>query len=87
LCKTLRQQVGEVHNGVICQIGPAELDAEIWFTRYQPGQVKLVGQVIKVRGEMTLSRGNQGSVKIHTDYTFVYPFTRACHEGSELQSA
>lgn len=52
-----------------------------WFTRYQPAKLALVGDVIKVRGEITFAKGPNGSVKVHADYTFVYPF-RLVHDDS-----
>lgn len=46
------------------------------FTRFDPRRVRVVGSVVKVRGRMTVSRGDHGGVRIVADYTFVYPLTR-----------
>ncbi|MEU4165767.1 hypothetical protein AB0F46_02625 [Streptomyces sp. NPDC026665] len=43
------------------------------FSRFDPHEVSLVGQVVKVRGRMTFKEGEKGAVAIHADYTFVYP--------------
>jgi hypothetical protein len=51
---------------------PADL-----FSRFAPAEARLVGNVVKVRGRMTLSKGNMGGVRIDADYTFVYPLREA----------
>jgi hypothetical protein len=48
-----------------------------YVTRYNPAQLRLAGPVVKVRGAMTYVAGSRGSVEIRTDFSFVYPFTRA----------
>ncbi|MGW7172122.1 hypothetical protein [Streptomyces xanthophaeus] len=45
------------------------------FSRYDPGELTLVGKVVKVRGRTWVEPGGQVNVK--TDYTFVYPFVKA----------
>ncbi|MFI0938652.1 hypothetical protein [Streptomyces sp. NPDC021020] len=67
---------------------PAEMKAAVhapskkknpttWVTRYDPKEVQPVGKVIKVRGRMTFAKAAHGAVRVHTDYTFVYAFTKA----------
>jgi hypothetical protein len=46
------------------------------FSRFDPDEVRLVGDVVKTRGRMTFKAGGQASVAIHADYTFVYPVSR-----------
>ncbi|MEU5519147.1 hypothetical protein ABZ759_00180 [Streptomyces sp. NPDC047860] len=47
------------------------------FTRFDPDEVELVGEV-RVRGRMTVEagRGSAGKAVIKADYTFVYPVAR-----------
>jgi hypothetical protein len=46
----------------------------LWmFSRFDPEQVRLVGDVVKTRGRMTFKAGDHASVVVHADYTFVYP--------------
>ncbi|MEU3652224.1 hypothetical protein AB0E67_05110 [Streptomyces sp. NPDC032161] len=47
------------------------------FTRFDPREVRLVGDVVKTRGRMTFKAGKPGSVEVHADYTFVYPVRKA----------
>ncbi|WLW52808.1 hypothetical protein [Streptomyces sp. YU58] len=47
------------------------------FSRFDPKDVRLVGDVIKTRGRMTFEKGEQGGVAVHADYTFVYPLVPA----------
>ncbi|WP_078851939.1 hypothetical protein [Streptomyces sp. NRRL B-3229] len=46
------------------------------FSRFDPSQVRLVGDVVKLRGRMTFRAGEHASVAVHADYTFVYPVVR-----------
>ncbi|WP_176741427.1 hypothetical protein [Streptomyces sp. LUP30] len=46
------------------------------FSRFDPRELRLVGQVVKTRGRMTFKAGEHSSVVVHADYTFVYPVTR-----------
>nr|WP_236260404.1 hypothetical protein [Streptomyces tendae] len=46
------------------------------FTRFDPDETRLAGDVVKVRGRMTLAAGEPGVVKVNADYTFVYPLVR-----------
>ncbi|KUO21055.1 hypothetical protein [Streptomyces dysideae] len=43
------------------------------FSRFDPDDVRLAGDVVKTRGRMTVEAGKQASVVVHADYTFVYP--------------
>lgn len=52
-----------------------------YLTRYNPEKLQPVGGAIKVRGSMAFSAGPAGSVAVHADYTFVYPFTEAGTNG------
>ncbi|MEU9640559.1 hypothetical protein [Streptomyces sp. NPDC048188] len=47
------------------------------FTRFDPAETRLLGDVVKVRGRMTLAAGEPGVVKVNADYSFVYPLVRA----------
>ncbi|MFF4358719.1 hypothetical protein [Streptomyces sp. NPDC001604] len=47
------------------------------FSRFDPAEIRLVGDVIKTRGRITFKAGEQSSVAVHADYTFVYPVARA----------
>ncbi|MFI1755760.1 hypothetical protein [Streptomyces sp. NPDC020571] len=47
------------------------------FTRFDPAETRPAGDVVKVRGRMTLAAGEPGVVKVNADYTFVYPRVRA----------
>ncbi|MFD6531732.1 hypothetical protein [Streptomyces sp. NPDC060184] len=46
-------------------------------SRFDPAELRLAGDVVKVRGHMTFAAGEPGQVRIHADYTFVYPLVRA----------
>ncbi|GGS14425.1 hypothetical protein GCM10010269_62180 [Streptomyces humidus] len=46
------------------------------FSRFDPRELRMVGDVVKTRGRMTFKAGEQASVVVHADYTFVYPVTR-----------
>ncbi|MFD7627052.1 hypothetical protein ACFV7Q_13635 [Streptomyces sp. NPDC059851] len=48
------------------------------FTRADPAELKLVGDVVKVRGRMWTEPGKDpGQARVRVDYTFVYPFVKA----------
>ncbi|MEG3629316.1 hypothetical protein [Streptomyces poriticola] len=47
------------------------------FSRFDPKQVQLAGDVVRVRGHMSFAAGRPGEVKVHADYSFVYPLVRA----------
>jgi hypothetical protein len=46
------------------------------FSRFDPAEVRLVGDVIKTRGRITFKKGKFDAVAVHADYTFVYPVVR-----------
>ncbi|MFJ6849346.1 hypothetical protein ACIQM3_02235 [Streptomyces sp. NPDC091271] len=50
-----------------------EQDPLMLFSRFDPDEARLVGDVVKTRGRMTFEAGAAGSVEVHADYTFVYP--------------
>ncbi|MFD9292866.1 hypothetical protein ACFWBV_32330 [Streptomyces sp. NPDC060030] len=52
-------------------------DPLMLFSRFDPDETRLVGDVVKTRGRMTFEAGPTGSVEVHADYTFVYPLMRA----------
>jgi hypothetical protein len=51
-------------------------DPLLMFSRFDPDEVRLVGDVVKTRGRMTFTKGEHASVSVHADYTFVYPLVR-----------
>lgn len=52
-------------------------DPTLLFSRFDPAEVRPVGQVVKTRGRMTVEKGKRaGEVLVHTDYTFVYPVVK-----------
>lgn len=63
----------------------AELDPLTLFTRYDPADLKLVGDVVKVRGRMWVEAGEKaGQASVKVDYSFVYPFTKAAPGSQEV---
>ncbi|MEU5719778.1 hypothetical protein AB0G71_29225 [Streptomyces sp. NPDC020403] len=54
-----------------------EHDPLALFTRIDPDDARLSGNVVKTRGRMTVGAGREGSVEAHADYTFVYPVLKA----------
>lgn len=55
-----------------------ENDPKWDFTRFDPDEVELVGSEVKVRGRMTVGKGEQaGQARVRADYTFVYPLAWA----------
>ena len=55
------------------------------FSRFGPHELRLVGDVVKVRGRMTFKRGEHASVMVHADYTFVYPVAQAGGGSTEVE--
>jgi hypothetical protein len=53
-----------------------EHDPLSMFSRFDPEEARLVGDVVKTRGRMTFTAGEHASVAVHADYTFVYPVVR-----------
>ncbi|MGW0949664.1 hypothetical protein ACWD4O_45035 [Streptomyces sp. NPDC002623] len=54
------------------------------FSRFDPADLRLVGDVVKTRGRMTFKAGEHASVAVHADYTFVYPVARAENGSTEV---
>ncbi|MFC7814808.1 hypothetical protein ACFUTR_09180 [Streptomyces sp. NPDC057367] len=54
-----------------------EYDPTGLFSRFDPDEVRLAGEVVKVRGRMSLAGGKPGEIKVHADYTFVYPLAKS----------
>jgi hypothetical protein len=87
---TLRGQRPEAALGVLDPRQPdllSHLDASLrapdekhdplaLFSRFDPDEARLVGDVVKTRGRMTFRTANRGSLVVHADYTFVYPLVR-----------
>jgi hypothetical protein len=53
------------------------------FSRFDPDEVRLVGDEVKVRGHMKFTAGEPGEVLVHADYSFVYPLVRP-DDGGEV---
>ncbi|WP_019055605.1 hypothetical protein [Streptomyces prunicolor] len=51
-------------------------DPLMFFSRFDPKGVRLVGDVVKTRGRITFKKSKHSGVEIHADYTFVYPVSR-----------
>lgn len=51
-------------------------DPTLLFSRFDPKDVRLVGDVVKTRGRITFGASADGGVTVHADYTFVYPLVR-----------
>lgn len=62
-----------------------ESDADWWLTRYHPSEVALVGTVVKVRGHMAFDAGDGGFLRVHTDYNYVYAFTKTSHPDGPVE--
>ncbi|WP_240351300.1 hypothetical protein [Streptomyces olivoreticuli] len=54
------------------------------FSRFDKNEVRMVGETVKTRGRMTFKEDADGSVIIHTDYTFVYPLTKRAQDSQEV---
>lgn len=54
------------------------------FSRFDPAEVRLTGNVIKTRGRMTFEAGKSHTVVVHADYTFVYPLVHADKGATEV---
>ncbi|MDX3499144.1 hypothetical protein ACKI1I_31905 [Streptomyces turgidiscabies] len=59
-------------------------DPLLMFSRFDPAEVRLTGNVIKTRGRMTFAAGKSHTVVVHTDYTFVYPLVHADAGATEV---
>jgi len=51
-------------------------DPLMFFSRFDPKGVRLVGDVVKTRGRITFKKSKHSGVEVHADYTFVYPVSR-----------
>lgn len=54
----------------------AQRSSRAWVTSFAPGTTRLVGDVIKVHGQMTAATARDSGrtvLRVHTDYLFVYP--------------
>lgn len=60
-------------------------DPLLLFSRFQPEQSRLVGDVVKARGRLTYREGKQGAVEVTADVTFVYPVTPAGGDGQDAE--
>ncbi|WP_323187569.1 hypothetical protein [Streptomyces sp. NBC_01275] len=57
----------------------------LWlFSRFDPHELRLAGDVVKTRGRMTFKAGEQASVVVHADYTFVYPLAHTGQGSTEV---
>ncbi|MDO0932897.1 hypothetical protein QQY66_14775 [Streptomyces sp. DG2A-72] len=54
------------------------------FSRFDPDEVRLAGDVVKTRGRMTFEAGEDGSLAVHANYTFVYPLVKARDDATEV---
>ncbi|MFD4951629.1 hypothetical protein [Streptomyces sp. NPDC058451] len=52
-------------------------DPLLLFSRFDTTKVRLVGDVVKVRGRITYREGDRGAVEVTTDVTYVYPVAPA----------
>ncbi|MGW6613827.1 hypothetical protein ACWGA0_10275 [Streptomyces erythrochromogenes] len=56
------------------------------FTRYDPAEVKPVGEVVKVRGRMWVEAGKEaGQADVRLDYSFVYPLVKAVPGADQVE--
>lgn len=64
---------------------PGKNSDPLWlFSRFDPDEVRLVGDVVKTRGRTTFKAGRDGGVAIHADYTFVYALAPADPDSTEV---
>ncbi len=67
-----RQETAQAYEHPSRENDPLEL-----FTRYDPAELKPVGEVVKVRGRMWVEAGEKpGQADVKVDYSFVYPFVK-----------
>ncbi|MFH0522164.1 hypothetical protein ACHBTE_34015 [Streptomyces sp. M41] len=62
-----------------------ETDPLLLFSRFRPGQTRLVGDVVKTRGRLMYQEGKRGAVEVTADVTFVYPVTPAGDSGRDAE--
>ncbi|MCC3773360.1 hypothetical protein [Streptomyces sp. UNOB3_S3] len=58
-------------------------DPLLLFSRFQPSRTRLVGDVVKTRGQLTYREGERGALQVTADVTFVYPVIRADAGGGD----
>ncbi|MFE1437253.1 hypothetical protein [Streptomyces sp. NPDC058739] len=61
-----------------------ENDPRLLFSRFEKTRIRLVGDVVKVRGRITFREGERGALEVTTDVTYVYPVTRAAKGSDEV---
>ncbi|MFY1678117.1 MULTISPECIES: hypothetical protein [unclassified Streptomyces] len=61
-----------------------ENDPLLLFSRFQPSQGRVVGDVVKTRGRISYREGERGALQVTADVTFVYPVTRAAEGSGEV---
>ncbi|MER5225144.1 hypothetical protein [Streptomyces flaveus] len=61
-----------------------ENDPLVLFSRFDKDEARLVGDVVKTHGRMTFEPGENGSVVVHADYTFVYAVAPADPDSTEV---
>ncbi|CAM5273394.1 hypothetical protein [Streptomyces narbonensis] len=52
-------------------------DPLLLFSRFDPAQARLVGDVVKTRGRITFREGKRGALEVTADVTYVYPVAPA----------
>lgn len=52
-------------------------DPLLLFSRFDPAQARLVGDVVKARGRITFREGKRGALEVTADVTYVYPVAPA----------
>lgn len=60
-----------------------ENDPLLLFSRFAQ-KVRLVGDVVKTRGEITFREGKRGALEVTSDVTYVYPVVRAAGGSDEV---
>ncbi|MFD5892442.1 hypothetical protein [Streptomyces sp. NPDC060366] len=61
-----------------------ENDPLLLFSRFTQTKVRLVGDVVRTRGQLTFREGKRGAVEVTSDVTYVYPVVRAGTGGDEV---
>lgn len=58
-------------------------DPLLLFSRFQPSQARLVGDVVKTRGRLSYREGKRGALQVTADVTYVYPVVPAGSGGDD----
>ncbi|MYW64275.1 hypothetical protein GTY65_09340 [Streptomyces sp. SID8379] len=58
-------------------------DPTLLFSRFDPREARLVGDVVKTRGRMTYEVGERDALKVSTDVTYVYPVVGTDEDGAD----